>query len=83
MRLEFAALLEATAHPETGAALYLSLERDIDAHGLAQWEPALAIEALAGLRRVLRKEADARGGPSPELQRVCARLAQLQPGALL
>lgn len=83
MRLEFAALLEATAHPETVAALYMSLERDIDAHGLAQWEPALAIEAFSGLRRVLRREADSRGGPSPELQRVCARLAQLTPGALL
>jgi type VI secretion system protein VasJ len=83
LRLALATLLEATAHPETVTALYMSLERDIDAHRLVQWEPSLAIEAFAGLRRALRKEADARGGPSPELQRVCARLAQLTPGALL
>jgi type VI secretion system protein VasJ len=83
LRLELATLLETTAAPDTVIALYLSLERDIDAHGLAQWEPALATEAFAGLRRVLRREAESRGGPSPELQRVCARLAQLTPGALL
>jgi hypothetical protein len=79
-RLAVARSLENSGKLEAAAALYLGLERDVDAHALEVWEPDLAGEVFRGLWALLRRKASLL--PASDAQRICARLARLSPLAL-
>jgi type VI secretion system protein VasJ len=79
-RLALARSIENSGKLEAATALYLGLERDVDAHALEDWEPELAREVFRSLWALLRRKASLL--PASDAQRICARLAKLSPLAL-
>jgi type VI secretion system protein VasJ len=79
-RLVLARSVENSGKLEAAAALYLGLERDVDAHRLEDWEPELAREVFSALWALLRRKASLL--TAADAQRICARLARLSPLAL-
>jgi type VI secretion system protein VasJ len=79
-RLVLARSVENSGKLEAAAALYLGLERDVDAHRLEDWEPELARELFRSLWALARRKASLL--PASDAQRICARLARLSPLAL-
>jgi type VI secretion system protein VasJ len=79
-RLVLARSVEQSGKLEAAAALYLGLERDVDAHRLEDWEPELARELFRSLWALARRKASLL--PASDAQRICARLARLSPLAL-
>jgi type VI secretion system protein VasJ len=63
-------------------SIYEELDRELTAHGLDDWEPALAAQCLKGLvasTRALAK--DPRGAANEQLLRQYQRLCRLDPAA--
>ncbi|HKE12477.1 MAG TPA: type VI secretion system protein TssA, partial [Myxococcota bacterium] len=81
-RLELAALASDTGKERVAAPLLEGLDRELQRHGLEDWEPGLALRVLEALYRCRKRLAERRGATPEDTARaeeVFARLCRLDP----
>jgi len=81
-RLEVAALASDAGKEHVAAPLLEGLDREMQRHGLEDWEPGLALRVLEGLYRCRKRLAERRGGTPEDAARaeeIFARLCRIDP----
>ncbi len=80
-RLELARACDVAGLTALAKATYEALEREVRAHDLESWEPALAVETLRGIIAAARALGKDVRGASPQLVEQYQRLCSLDPAA--
>lgn len=85
LTLELAHVQEETGRREQAGALYLGLERDVEAHQLWSWEPELAVTVWRAVLRHFDSQTPSKvkDMSTGDVLRIRGRLAQLSATALL
>lgn len=81
-RFELAALASEAGKERVAAPLLEGLDRELQRHGLEDWEPGLALRVLEALYRCRKRLAERRGGTPEDAARaeeVFARLCRIDP----